>query len=72
MNAPTPMFFYVLYALPFVVAAVVLIASKYLEWRAARDAEVIEKPTIGSSGVMIAEVRSKPMRRHYASYATTT
>ena len=71
MIAETPLYLYALYALPFVVAAIVLIASKYNEWRAARDAEVVEAPIITPEDPMVEEVRSSPIRTHYASYSPT-
>jgi hypothetical protein len=65
------MYFYVLYALPFVVAAIVLIVAKYQAWRDARDSEVVEAPIMTPEDPMVQEVRSAPLRKHYTSYSPT-
>ena len=69
MSAPTQLFFYGLYALPFIVAAFVLIRAKLLEWKAARDADVIERPILEEDDPLMDEVRSQPMPRRYISYS---
>ena len=71
MSTPTPLFFYILYASPFFVAAAVLAYTKFAQWRAAQASEVIEKPVITPEDPLVEEVRSQPMRRHYVSYAST-
>ncbi len=71
MNTPTPLFFYALYASPFFVAAAVLAVAKFIEWRASRTEEVVERPIITPEDPMVEEVRSKPMHRHYVSYASS-
>ena len=71
MNSPTPLFFYALYASPFVVAVLVLALSKVLEWRASRVAETIEKPITVPEAPVTDEVRTVSMRRHYVSFAAT-
>ena len=71
MNAPTPLFYYALYALPFVVAVIVLAYSRVSQWRAAQQSEMIERPIITPEDPMVEEVRSQPMRRHYVSYASS-
>ena len=71
MNSPTPLFFYALYASPFFVAALVLAVSKVQAWAAARQDEKIEKPILTPEDPLVEEVRSKPMTRHYVSYAMT-
>ena len=69
MSAPTQLFFYGLYALPFVVAAYVLIRAKLLEWKAARDADIIERPILDEDDSLVEEVRSQPIQRRYISYS---
>ena len=70
MNSPTSLFFYALYAAPFFVAALVLACNQLLLWYAAKQDEKIEKPIMTPEDPMVEEVRSKPMPRHYMSYAT--
>ncbi len=69
MSAPTQYFFYALYASPFVVAAYVLIRAKLLEWKAARDSDIIERPIVDEDDPLMDEVRSQPVQRRYISYS---